>query len=873
MPSTSAITGQTHSSIPSTPQKKAVDPLTIKTLNISQKTIKYLEKSLTTDDDAQKIKYFHKAIKRSTSKPEQQTNQTQKTAGVFKKSNSISDDTTDLLEQKLPDIVQKLQNQVNESLHSKASLVRSKERDEVIEGYLKLLTVLNPDSSVHYKAQLAQLYREVGKTQEAMTVVSESLKNKSKLPKNELGEVLFQKAVISLEKGNTKEAHKIFEAAKQHGISKKGLIDKKDYSNARSFNSLESLALRLAPLSVRQEYENNGVEALQKIKKIKETAKKNGEKNPKISDRLKKDARAFAEYCLGNKDYYNRLSKQIEALSKESRKIAKSDPRRKAELDEEKTFLQSLHEYVFNTVNLSKASQAIAKGEELRDKYHPENDKTTYEQLFEKANEISYPNMWENVEYYLGELDNNDLSQLYKKFAHSFSEYVRSIDPDIFSAGKYNKDFFSSIPSIYESFDILYREFIENLEKNIAANSSTDEGIKELGTELLQECRNILETNLKELHGICANFLEKKKDNTPVLTKKFTLDDLSTLNSLRILDRSPINALINEFVDDQHTPLFSIKQKIQQGVPILAILDKEILEHPTYESGDLSLEDENRSKAILRDEVYNYKAVFRKLFSLDFIGFGKIIIKMISKLPEKRERFDLRTFLTGKYTHASVTIKSKDGIGIFDVDMASKFDANFFEVLYPATQNTFRPNFEKIIKPEVFKSIWAKGTKKRSQAYDDNFTKKFANEVAKTYQEICEELLRENINSWRNLKFAKDKAMSSIYPTFGNKKRKEEDILSAPATTQGGNTESKEVFCSEFVSRFTYLAFKRLEDRLHKKYHVDKDVKILHDIFPPNLEFEKIHPKRLRNLMKPYFDKVKAPQIVDALIELPKKIR
>lgn len=204
---------------------------TTKTPAMSKKMAKLLEESISAPiTDRAKLKLVRKAIKNA-----------QKSLPSERQDNSsIAREHFQTEEERLK-LVTKIKRYVNKALNTPNHERRSRECKELVEAYLTVLKAINPDKSAQYTVQLAQLFREMGKSQDAMRAISQELETQRRVKPKKLKDLLFQKALIQLEHGHLNKAAITFELAKQHGFS----LKKSDFAKEHALRSLEAASLRV----------------------------------------------------------------------------------------------------------------------------------------------------------------------------------------------------------------------------------------------------------------------------------------------------------------------------------------------------------------------------------------------------------------------------------------------------------------------------------------------------------------------------------------------------------------------------------------------------------------------------------------------------
>lgn len=445
---------------------------------------------------------------------------------------------------------------------------------------------------------------------------------------------------------------------------------------------------------------------------------------------------------------------------------------------------------------------------------------------------------------------------------------------DLIKRGKY-----VVLPALYEKFHTLFFKFHNDLKRELASN--LDDQIRSAeaiqispkkrqekralltnGTKLFQSSLDILEPSLKKMHTLVSRYLTQKAETTPVkLPCRFTCAEIGAITHLSYLEGTKIHKISNLITTDRPSPVRVVSEKIYEAEKIQQRINKEIIEHPTFETGDILLEDENRRASCDKEIAFNVKAIFQKLFSFDFEGLRKIIIGIITHLtPEKL--FDLRSVIFGKYVHAAVAIKKAASTSLSIAEITKSFRAARIDGKDSIVNRAFRPNFHKIATKEALLLIAQ--TSQNSEAMTEA---QIIGEIARLYRRLSEEMLEGNEDKWSSIKFSQENAFKTLIPKLMNKKRGEETILSNKETSPS----KRQLFCSEFVVRFTHNVFKMLEEEIRTKYNIGQEIKIFHEVFPEDLDFERTTPGHLRDIFRKYFDKVERPKIIDALFDLPKK--
>ncbi len=833
---------QVHDSL-----RTIIRPSDTKTLFLSKKVIKLVEKSLRAESERKKLKYLRQAIKKGYNTPA-----------------SIKAEKAHR-EQDHRSLIKRLNRFVNTYFKTSSYEKRSDELNSLIEGYLSILKELDPEKSASYYSRLAKLYYEVGKTNDAIKVIDQVLQSRNPLKPKRLRKLFFTKAAIHLENSQLNSANKAFELAKKHGLTLKKLRKHASLTDARTFRLLQAVAKRISSRKERLQFEEDGCAAIKEIF----DALKNSAVNS-LSKETKKTARRFLEYCTANTEYYQRIQSQIGQLKNKIKTMPKNNADRE-KLKEKLGVIDDIYDYIDGTRFLTIIDSAIEKGNEFEDLYKRKSEENnafitqflSHAQGIEKSHSMMIP----KIRPYLCNMKDTEILDIIDSFQRNLKEAIQSIHAAThLSTGALYNSLYSLTVNFHKS---LKRKLREKLKDTIQIGKKTSEKnrlqsrrIQEHGAKLLHSSIDILEPGLKKMHALVSEYLKNKAAQSPQeLSSKFSFEELGAIENLGILASSRIQRLMNIATENEISPLQTVNEKIIEADKIHRNLNKEIEEHPTYETGDILLDDENRRASCNKEAAFNLKTIFRKIFSFDFRGIRQIILGIINHLSS-RNLFDLRSFVNGKYIHASIAIKRAANSYVAIAEVTQNFRVGAISSKDSITNKVFRPNFKKIVTKEALSLI-----SQEPQSSTAISEEQILEDITCHYRRLSEEMLEGNEDKWSSIKFAQEKAFKTLIPKLIQTKRGEETILSNKETSPS----KRQLFCSEFVVRFTHNVFKMLEEEIRTKYNIGQEIKIFHEVFPEDLEFERTTPGHLRDIFRKYFDKVERPKIIDALFDLPKK--
>lgn len=316
------------------------------------------------------------------------------------------------------------------------------------------------------------------------------------------------------------------------------------------------------------------------------------------------------------------------------------------------------------------------------------------------------------------------------------------------------------------------------------------------------------------------------------LKEKFTLTEIYLLDSFKKLGETCPYHRSMPFLKELYEQCDRARVALEQLNCILQCSSG-------YKPGDITF----------LDEVYKAKFEGKPAFSEKGAWKRGALWKEIMKVPQKGP-FTVQPFFTGSLTHtAIVNIQENMFTACEIIDKFANSDISFAEATY---SKAFTPNFQKIVTPT--------GLAKMKELYPGKTVDEIYKELRFRFERTVSKLIHYERDRLKDIQLAHWKAGVAILPSLGKTPtRTIEQEIALQVDTQ--------MFCSEFVASIMTSAFARVENDLLREHNLHHPFKFFQDIIPKNVRFEKVHPNRLENFLKAYFERAPIPPIVQALIQ------